>query len=70
MAGAEEQCCRITPFWDPTKQLKNVFTMNKHIGTEGDLAIAGMGGVGIATGGTTIVAFCAPPEKRPILMAS
>ena len=31
-------------------------------------AIAGMGGAGIATGGTTIVAFCAPPEKRPILM--
>ena len=31
-------------------------------------AIAGMGGAGIATGGTTIVAFSAPPEKRPILM--
>ena len=37
--------------------------------TEGDIAIAGMGGVGIATGGTTIVTFCAPPEKRPILMS-
>ena len=31
-------------------------------------AIAGMGGAGIATGGTTIVAFSAPPETRPILM--
>lgn len=31
-------------------------------------AIAGMGGAGIATGGTTIVAFSASPEKRPILM--
>ena len=31
-------------------------------------ALAGMGGAGIATGGTTIVAFSAPPERRPILM--
>lgn len=31
-------------------------------------AIAGLGGAGISTGGTTIVAFSAEPKKRPILM--
>ncbi|KAK6083264.1 major facilitator superfamily transporter [Seiridium cupressi] len=31
-------------------------------------AISGVGGAGIATGGTTIIAFCAPPRKRPTLM--
>lgn len=31
-------------------------------------AISGVGGAGIATGGTTIVAFCAEPKKRPTLM--
>ena len=31
-------------------------------------AISGAGGAGIATGGTTIVAFCAPPKKRPLFM--
>ncbi|KAI1193539.1 MFS general substrate transporter [Nemania serpens] len=31
-------------------------------------AIAGLGGAGISTGGTTIVAFSATPEKRPALL--
>ncbi|KAJ5171275.1 Major facilitator superfamily domain general substrate transporter [Penicillium coprophilum] len=31
-------------------------------------AISGVGGAGIATGGTTIVAFCAEPRKRPTFM--
>lgn len=31
-------------------------------------SIAGMGGAGLSTGGTTIVAFSAEPKKRPILM--
>lgn len=31
-------------------------------------AISGVGGAGIATGGTTIIAFCAEPKKRPVLM--
>ncbi|KAL3417500.1 beta-ketoacyl synthase domain-containing protein [Phlyctema vagabunda] len=31
-------------------------------------AISGLGGAGIATGGTTIIAFCSAPRKRPILM--
>ncbi|KAH8817257.1 putative efflux pump antibiotic resistance protein [Xylogone sp. PMI_703] len=31
-------------------------------------AISGVGGGGIATGGTTIIAFCSPPKKRPIFM--
>ncbi|MCJ1468412.1 hypothetical protein MMC07_007040 [Pseudocyphellaria aurata] len=32
-------------------------------------AIAGVGGAGVATGGTLIFAFCAEPEKRPRLMS-
>lgn len=32
-------------------------------------AITGVGGAGIATGGTTIVALSAQPEKRPVCMA-
>ena len=32
-------------------------------------AISGLGGAGVATGATTIVAFCAPPKKRPIFMS-
>lgn len=31
-------------------------------------AISGVGGAGISTGGTTIIAFCAEPKKRPKLM--
>lgn len=31
-------------------------------------AIAGVGGAGVATGGITIIAFCAPPKKRPVLL--
>ncbi|KAJ5963885.1 Major facilitator superfamily domain general substrate transporter [Penicillium vulpinum] len=31
-------------------------------------AISGVGGAGIATGGTTIIAFCAEPKKRPTFM--
>ena len=31
-------------------------------------AISGVGGAGIVTGGTTIVAFCVEPKKRPIYM--
>ncbi|KAJ5579705.1 Major facilitator superfamily domain general substrate transporter [Penicillium hispanicum] len=31
-------------------------------------AISGVGGAGIVTGGTTIIAFCAEPRKRPTLM--
>ncbi|KAI0111125.1 MFS gliotoxin efflux transporter glia [Nemania sp. FL0031] len=31
-------------------------------------AIAGVGAAGISVGGTSIVAFSAPPQKRPILM--
>jgi MFS family permease len=31
-------------------------------------AISGVGGAGIVTGGTTIIAFCAEPRKRPIYM--
>ncbi|KAI9656215.1 MAG: hypothetical protein M1821_004878 [Bathelium mastoideum] len=31
-------------------------------------ALSGVGGAGIATGGTTIIAFSAPPKKRPIFM--
>ena len=31
-------------------------------------AISGVGGAGISTGGTTIIAFCAEPKKRPTLM--
>ena len=31
-------------------------------------AIAGLGGAGISTGGTTIFAFCVEPKKRPSLM--
>lgn len=31
-------------------------------------AISGLGGAGIVTGGTTIIAFCVEPKKRPIYM--
>ncbi|MCJ1391937.1 hypothetical protein MMC18_004804 [Xylographa bjoerkii] len=31
-------------------------------------AIAGIGGAGVATGGTVIFAFCAEPKRRPTLM--
>ncbi|KAL2141918.1 hypothetical protein VTI28DRAFT_1803 [Corynascus sepedonium] len=31
-------------------------------------AISGVGGAGIVTGGTTIIAFCVEPKKRPIYM--
>jgi MFS family permease len=31
-------------------------------------AIAGLGGAGVPSGGTVILAFCAEPKKRPTLM--
>lgn len=32
-------------------------------------AISGLGGAGIAAGAFTIIGFCAPPAKRPILLS-
>jgi MFS family permease len=31
-------------------------------------AVAGLGGAGLSVGGTSIIAFIAPPAKRPLMM--